>query len=300
MRFLRIAGLALAAGSGLGIAAAHAAQVPTPPATVGVSPSSAEPADDPAASLLMEHHRHQHSGGVTRFVAMSLDTLGTDDAKRPRIEKLQSDLQAEMAPARQAGKDLLLTLADGVAAGAMDRPKLDAILATLATAAEAEHQASLDTLNQLHAILSPSERLALVDKVQAHWEVWREVNHQEPPGARERGGRLAELTAQLGLTPDQVEKIGAAYHTALAGLHAAFDPSNAEAHVQAFSTAFAARSFDAKSVRSNPGAHLAGYGATRMALFYEAVTPQLTPDQRTKLAEHLREHGSYASAAPRT
>ena len=34
---------------------------------------------------------------------------------------------------------------------------------------------------------------------------------------------------------------------------------------------------------------MAAWGVTRMVRFYEIVTPLLTPEQRTKLAEHLRE-----------
>lgn len=232
------------------------------------------------------------------FVAMSLDTLGTGDAKRPQVEKLQRDLRTEMAPARDATKNLLLTLADGVAAGAVDKAKVDSTLATLATAADAEDQAGLQTLNKLHAILSPAERAALVDKVEAHWEVWRQVNHEEKAGERERGGRLARLAEDLSLTPDQVSSISTAYHTALAGLRVEFDPQKGEARVNAFSTKFAAKSFDAKSVAAS--VHLAGYGSARMALFYETVAPVLTPEQRTKLAEQLRERGNDPSAAPRT
>jgi len=300
MRFSRMTGLVLVAGFGLSAAAARAAQAPSPPTAAGAATASATGTDDRADLELMDHHRHHYAGGVTMFVAMSLDTLGADDAKRPQVEKLQGDLYAEMAPAREAGKDLLLTLADGIAAGAVDKTKVDALLATLATAADAEHQASLETLNKLHAILSPPERAALVDKVEAHWEVWRQVNHGEQPGERERGGRLARLTEELSLTPDQVSSISTAYHAALPGLHAEFDPKQGEAHVHKFSTTFAAKSFDAKSVTSNANGQLAGYGAARMALFYETVTPLLTPEQRTKLAEQLRARGSEPSATSRT
>jgi Spy/CpxP family protein refolding chaperone len=284
-------GLALVAGFGLTAVAAHA-QAPSPTKGGGAPTPNATPADDEAASELREHHRHHHHGGVTKFIAMSLDTLGTDDAKRPQIEKLQSDLHAQMTSAREAEKNLLLTLADGIAAGAVDTVKVDAAIAKLTTAADAAHAASLDTLNKLHAILSPPERAALGDKVQAHWEVWRQVNHEEEPGGRERGGRLAELTKEVRLTPDQAAKISATLHTALAGLPAKFDPQKGEAHVHAFSAAFAGDSFDAKAVTSNANAHLASRGATRMALFYETVTPLLTPEQRTKLAAELREHAS--------
>jgi len=83
----------------------------------------------------------------------------------------------------------------------------------------------------------------------------------------------------------------------LAGLSGKFDPKRGEAHVQAFATAFAADSFDAKSIKSNANGHLASRGATRMALFYETVAPLLTAEQRTKLAAELREHANHQAAA---
>ncbi|HKC11835.1 MAG TPA: hypothetical protein VKI41_07355, partial [Vicinamibacteria bacterium] len=67
-------------------------------------------------------------------------------------------------------------------------------------------------------------------------------------------------------------------------------------HVHAFATAFAGDPFDAKAVATNANAPLASRGATRMALFYETVTPLLTAQQRTKLAAELREHASYQPA----
>jgi Spy/CpxP family protein refolding chaperone len=292
MKILKMTGLAVVAGFGLSLAGVHAAQAPSPAAATAAAASSATTEDDEAMAEVKEHHRHHHHGGVTQFIAMSLDTLGNDEAKRPQIEKLQHDLHELMAPARDAEKELLGTLADGVTAGTMDKGKLDASIGKVRAAADAVHAASLDTLNKLHEILSPAERAALADKVQAHWDVWRQVNHEAEPGGRERGGHLAALTERLSLTPDQVSKISGALHTAMAGLPK-FDSKNAEAHVHAFSTGFAGDSFDAKSVASNANGELAGHGATRMALFYETVTPLLTPEQRTKLAEHLREHASH-------
>jgi Spy/CpxP family protein refolding chaperone len=292
-----MAGLAIVAGFGLSVAAAHAAAESSPSKASNDSTTGAAPAEDKEASGLMDYHRHHHHGGVTQFVAMGLDTLGVDDAKRPAIEMLQSDLRAHMASAREAEGNLLLTLATGVAAGTVDKGTVDASIAKLTTASEAAHDASLDTLNKLHAILSPAERAALVDKVQAHWEVWRQVNHEEVPGGKQHGGRLAELTEELSLTPDQVNKISASYPKALAGRTGRLDPKKGNDYVGSFSTAFAADSFDAKSLTSNVNPHLASHGATRMALFYETVTPVLTPEQRAKLAEDLREYGNDQPAA---
>jgi Spy/CpxP family protein refolding chaperone len=277
--------------------AAHAAPQSSPSKATNETTTSVAPAEDKEALGLMDYHRHHHRGGVTQFVAMGLDTLGEDDAKGPEIEKLHSELQAQMASTRAAEKDLLLTLATGVAAGAVDKGAVDASLAKLTAASEAARGASLDTLNKLHAILSPAERADLADKVQAHWEVWRQVNHEEAPGGRQRGGRIAELTEELSLTPEQVDQISASFPKALAGRRSRLDPKKGNDYVGSFATAFAADSFDAKSLTSRVNPRLAGHGAARMALFYETATPVLTPDQRTKLAEDLREYGSDQPAA---
>jgi Spy/CpxP family protein refolding chaperone len=294
MQLLKMTSVLLVAGLAASPTVARA-QSPPAPAAPATGASAAAP-DDEAATALKENHRHHHHGGVTRFISMSLDTLGADEAKRPQIEKLKADLQTQLAPARDAEKELLETIATGVAGGSVDKAKVDAAIAKVAAASEAAHAASLATLNSLHAILSPTERQALVDKVQAHWEVWREVNHDAQPGGKEKGGRLATFASHFGLTPDQVGKMSSALQTAMAGASTQFDPKAAEAHVKAFATAFAADSFDAKTVTANANGHIAGQGATRMAVFYETVTPLLTPDQRTKLAEHLREHSGHESA----
>src|SRR5450432_653234 len=73
MRFARaavsVAAFACAVGS-VGCAS-HAAN--SRPAT---NSDAAPVPDDEATAGLLEHHRYHHHGGVTLFVAMSLDTLG--------------------------------------------------------------------------------------------------------------------------------------------------------------------------------------------------------------------------------
>lgn len=264
-----------------------------PPPVVAPSPAAAAPqADDLAATELREHHRHHHHGGITQFIAMGLDTLGTDEAKRPQVEQIQSDLRGCMKPARETEKGLLQVISDGVAAGKIDTAKVDSAIVELHTNAASVHGCGADALNKLHALLSPAERQALVDKVQAHWHVWREVNHEAEGGGKEHGGRLAELVKELSLTPEQTEKMSTALHAAIAPLAEKFDAKKGEAHVQGFATAFAGETFDAKANNVDANSDLAAHGARRMAIFYETVTPLLTPEQRTNLAGHLREHAS--------
>lgn len=260
--------------------------------------ASAGPTEDPAlaaadqeqaADELRTHHRHHHHGGVAMFVHMAIDTLGVPAEKKPQLEKIQSDLFAAMAPARDANKAVITTLADGIAAGTIDKAKVDAAVAKEDAAAAQVHAASIDAMNALHKALSPEERLALVDKVKAHAEVWKKVNTSDDSMSKEKGGRLAHLTESLSLTSDQADKIATALK---ANAPAAKPDSTAvDAHLTAFETAFVTDTFDAKTLTTANAANaaIAKHGTTHMVQFYETVTPLLTPEQRTKLAEHLRQ-----------
>ncbi len=307
-----VTGLGLAAcdhGSSSGGAAPTASAKPPASSSAAATPSavgSAAAADSGSAAEdeavneeLRDYHRHHHHGGVTMFISMAIDTLGLDPAKKVLVEKIQNDLHAKMAPARDAERDLLSTIADGVAMGKIDTAKVDAAVGKVATASAGIHAATTDALTQLHDALAPVERAALVDKVKAHWEVWHKVNADEKAGSKEKGTHLAKLTALLNLTPDQVDTITKAL-SADVPVTPQTDPKAVEAYIQAFATAFVADKFDAKSLATTATAaagHVARHGGARLARFYEAVTPVLTPEQRAKLAAHLKERLNDQHAA---
>lgn len=81
----------------------------------------------------------------------------------------------------------------------------------------------------------------------------------------------------------------------LAGLATQLDADQLAGQVRRFATAFAEKSFDATSITTTTTATLSTHGAKRMAIFYETVAPLLTPEQRTTLAAHLREHAMHHS-----
>jgi len=274
-----------------------------PVATASAAPTANPAAEaaaaaeqDKAGKSLQNHHRHHHHGGVAMFIHMAIDTLGVAPEKKAQLEKIQAALLAAMTPSRDAGRAVLTVLADGVAAGKIDAGKLDAAVAKQEAASAAVHAATIDALNQLHEALSPVERAALVDKVAAHAAVWKKVNHDEEPGTKDKAGHLAALTEQLALTPDQVEKISAALKK---DAPAKIDTAALDAHVKAFEAAFVADKFDAKTLTTaNPGnAQVSKLGSARMVRFYKIVTPLLTPEQRTKLADQLRERLTDKHAA---
>jgi Spy/CpxP family protein refolding chaperone len=159
------------------------------------------------------------------------------------------------------------------------------------TAASSTPECNAEVLTRLHALLSPAERASLVDKVESHWEIWQQVNAEADGPGKVRGGRIAELTRELDLTPDQVERITSATSPGASGNR--FDAKASEARLQAFCASFASASFDASTIQPNASGPMLGHGVRRMANFYEAVTPILTPAQRAKLADHLREHANH-------
>ena len=261
-----------------------------PPATA----ASASDIDDVSAGLT-EHHRHHHHGGVTLLIALSLDTLGVPPEQRTAVEKIRSDLHARMEPARAAEQRLVATLADGLAAANLDAASVDAAVARVVVAAAKVHDASADALNELHAVLTPAQRAALVEKVEAHWAVWQKANAEETGPRNPDHGQLAMLATDLDLTRDQVDQIRAGLGEGMKAVPR-LDLQEIATHLRAFGDAFRGDKFDARVLTTANGAnaHLAGWGAARLAHFIEAVSPVLTPDQRARFVERLREHAAHS------
>jgi len=263
--------------------------------------------DDAALTAdMMEHHGHHH-GGFTHLVILSVETIGGTPEQKDKIEAIRKDLIAKTAPVHEANKNLITVLADVVADGNTtpdESAKVDAAVQQLATAASAAHAAAAQAMNQLHAVLDAAQRQTLVDKVQAQWEVWRSANSADD---KDNNGlsdadehRLSAMTKVLALQPDQVDKMKAALKTAMVNV-AKLDPAEVDAHIKKWGEAFVTDGFDsAKMGGEDVNAHLAGAGAGRMARFYVTIAPILTPDQRTKLADHFRKHQNKGPELPST
>jgi Heavy-metal resistance len=294
LRTTRVVGTLLLIGGGATLGCGAGSANSTATVTAG---ETAAVDDEPTAGLL-EHHRYHHHGGVTLFVAMSLDTLGVSPEQRAAVERIRLDLHARMEPARAAEQELVAALADGVAAGTVDTARVDAALARVTATAGAVHDASAEALNELHSLLSAPERAALVDKVEAHWAVWRSANAEDTAASR-AGDRLATLAADLELSASQVDKIRAGQGEQVKT--APLDSQEIDAHLRAFGAAFEGEKFDAKTLTTanSANAHMVGWGAARMAHFVENVNPVLTPEQRTRFATMLREHGAHNPSAER-
>jgi Spy/CpxP family protein refolding chaperone len=285
----------VATATATGAVSAPPAKSAPPPATASAE-AKPNPAAEAAAAAeaekagksLHRHHRTHHHGGVAMFIHMAIDSLGVPPEKKAQLEKIQANLHKAMAPSREAGRAVLTLIEEGVAAGKLDTAKIDAAVAKQEAASAKVHEATVEALNELHAALSPAERAALVDKVKAHVEVWKKVNHDEEHGSKEKGSHLAVLTEELSLTPEQVEKISAALKK---DAPPKADTAALDAHIKAFETAFVADKFDAKTLTTANAAnsHISKHGTARLVRFYKTILPLLTPEQRTKLAAQLKE-----------
>jgi Spy/CpxP family protein refolding chaperone len=272
--------------------------------TAGPPPSNAQAAttaaeDESAGAALADFDRHHHHGGVTLLIAMSLDVVGITPDQKTTIEQIRTDLRTALQPSGAAEGVVLKTLADGIASGSVDTAKVDAAIGQLTTASGSVHDACVAALNQLHGVFSAEQRAAFVDKVQAQWDVWQDANALETPAyqAKADADRLDALSDDLSLTPDQLAKIRASASSA----SPATPPLDAEevaARIRRFCDAFRAETFDARSLTDAGAtdARVAEWGAMKMAHFLEAATPALTPDQRTKLAQILRDHAAHGLA----
>ncbi len=250
----------------------------TSPRTVADATSEPSPVTD-----LLQHHRHHHHGGVLMLIAMSLDTLGLSPEEQARIEAIRSDLMAKMEPSRNDELKLIGLLASGLEQSSIDPAKVNEAIAQMATSSEAVHATAIDDLNRLHGILTPSQRRALVEKVEAHWQLWKRAN------TGERRPTVA-IGQEIGLTSEQIRRVQNE-------LDAQSPPSPEKEseirdYLRNFSQAFTADTFDASTLKAASGANrqMSEWGATRLARFCEAVNPLLANEQRQKLVDLLREH----------
>jgi Spy/CpxP family protein refolding chaperone len=231
-----------------------------------------------------------HHGGVGMLIGLSLHDLDLSADQKATVEKIHTDMQPKMAPLKAAARDLNTLLADGVAAGAVDKAKVDKAIDKLVAQMKTMQAASAEALGKLHAVLTPPQRAALVDKVGENWEKWKAAHGQDEKEEKEhKSGHLLGLVRDLNLSQDEAQKIKAAFQAKMKAAPQDHEHKEVQEHLQKFGTAFKADKFDPKTVSSEKAdMHMAKWGAARRAAFLEAAAPILTPDQRTKLADKIR------------
>lgn len=304
----------------------------TPAAPVAPAPVVAEPSAPPAAAPAepapphAERRKGRRHHGISGMLLMSVHSLELEPAQKTEVAAIEADLEKLGEQHKGTGEKLGNDVSEGVAAGKIDRAKTNADIKELTKAVEATVPGIQDAVNRLHKTLDPEQRKAVVASMTAMAEKMREhaagmgmhgAGHDKQehgPGAGKHGpskgapgaagargpgmgehGPMAMLTHDLALTPEQNEKIRAKLEAEIKAQKAAMQGQMTAMtkQLEAIGKAFATDAFDAKKVGVGKQAPAM---AKRMAesgvKFAEIVLAVLTPEQRAKFAERVRQHAS--------
>jgi Spy/CpxP family protein refolding chaperone len=251
--------------------------------------------DNQLALDVKTEHRHHHLG-FAGFVMMAVDTLGTSSEQEMALNKIRGEFDKKLKPLGDANASVGIALADGIAAGTIDKTKVDMAVARAVAMVGDSHSNVDEELTELHDVLRLEQRFSLVDKVDAEWTLWKEANALDQAAESAKpDGHLGHVANDVGLTTDQVAKARAAIDAAK-GAKESFDPAGDDAHMKAFATDFVGDKFDPRKAprTAAENARLLSWGLERTVRFYEAIAPILTPNQRAQIADELREHAREA------
>ena len=205
-----------------------------------------------------------------------LDALELDAEQRTRVvalrDRLKQELAATEAP-RQAFIDALLA---ELRAGKVDRARMAAPTAALVQAIESARPAILDGLDELHAILRPDQRRALIDGIAARRE-------EQQGDAEEQMKRMNE---QLDLGFSQKLRIGAALRDRLSDRKE--EGKQLKEDREAAAAAFREERFDARHLAVVEHLDLARWFDSFL-IFAEVVVSELEPVQHATLAAILEQ-----------
>ncbi len=291
------------------------------------APNAATPAFDKSNKRARKgRHGRAFKRGPAKLFRKALKLKDLSDAQRTGIEALLGELKPDKK-GMTAFKSFHEALADGVAAGNID----DAAITKATEAIDAQMVAKRDkmakALEQLHKLLSPEQRSALIakmrkwgDKKGRHFRGDEAADGPEGRRHRRRGGDRArgrkrggerargkfgkhgkmgkhgmgKLIKQLDLSEEQREQLRAlrdkshAERPGLADKKAHREAMRAK--MSAFGEAFASDNFDAKALAAKMpmGEHMRKRFTHKVAKM-KAILPILTKPQREKLAKLLRE-----------
>ncbi|HZU84212.1 MAG TPA: hypothetical protein VE987_14885 [Polyangiaceae bacterium] len=283
--------LALALGVAGGCSHPSGEAQPVAAPTAATEPTAAAPtatAPRPGgATARPGRMRHMDPAGALFRAA---DALALDGAQRATVQGLEQNLEASSRELGSAFHGVHADWAAQIRAGAVDPEKVQADEAVLTDAVQGHVQREVEALDGLHAALNPSQRAAAVSAARSSEPGVAEEQGRPPASAGQPAG-LDRLTRELGLDPDQQQRVSAL-------LAAQPDPAAYRAqHEQRFSevlNAFASERFDAQTTLQAMKPSLREMVHQRVeheAAFFSQLLPILRPDQRETLASNIEAHG---------
>ena len=223
-----------------------------------------------------------------------LAQVGIKPEQKAAIDGVQADLEKLGDATKDAKAQLDKDIGDGVAAGKLDKGKIDADVKKLATAADSTAAAAQEAVNKLHKTLDAAQRKKLVELMRAKGKDHEEhMKAQMADHEKNEHGRMDKMYEQLGLTAEQKDKLKGKMEAAMKAEMGKMKEHHGamQKHMKAMGDAFETEKFDAK--KAGVGEHM-GEMAKMMVngriKFIETMLAVLTPEQRAKFAEHVKQH----------
>lgn len=215
--------------------------------------------------------------GAVKTVGEALGEVSLRPDQRSEIEQLASDAESRHAALTAGKKDLMLTFADQVEAGQIDRSALQAKTDALVATFEKNRPDDAAALTRLHAILDSDQRSDFVDAL--------ETKFKEKHGGGGRMHGLKQIAVDMKLSDAQQQQI-----------KDAIKDSHDGTHMQRWSEgkkaleAFREDSFDANAVAPSQDIvrQRVSTMGTKVVAVAEKILPILSADQRKFGADRLR------------
>jgi Spy/CpxP family protein refolding chaperone len=248
---------------------------------------------EPSAERAVGHEgRRGHAKGPARLLKAALAELDLSADQRQKIEAIEHDLQPE-EPGEM--KELFSTLAEGVRRGAVDERAALTKIDEAAKGGAGKRAKLASALNELHAVLTPTQRAALATSVTEKMDAMAEKMAEKREGrdfahGKEKKGALGRLLRGVELRDGQREQIQAALSKA--GIEGPTFEEKMEAkaemrsRMEAMVAAFPKDSFDAAHHLPEK-ADLHRGKLENLVKALAVAVPMLDEAQRAQLADEL-------------
>jgi len=237
---------------------------------------NAAPADDVTSPAEEKH------GGARRVFEQALADVELRPDQIKAVEAMKSEAKKRHEPVKAAKRELATAVADQIEAGKIDRCALDTEIDKVASAKAQAHPGDRAAFEKLHSILDRDQRTKFVDALKQRWQAHRQT--------RESSALADKMARMLGLTDEQKDKV----EKVLSGLHEIGEALGVhEGHREKWTKileAFKGDKFSLDEIAPmGDVAAMTKKGIEGHLWAAEAILPILDKDQRTLLAEKIRE-----------
>jgi len=253
-------------------------------AAFGAGPGRLAPAaaEQPQAP---EESTKPGGGGMIGLVVDALKDVSIKPEQRSAIDALLDEARVRHEPLVEAHRALMMTLADQIQAGHVDRAALKGPLHEIAESWECVRTGDLAALQALHDVLDARQRAQFADALEKRVDAAIEAH---------RSGALVErLAKELDLTEKQKDEFRKAMcaHEVKNDMDALMAAKRER--IAKVLDAFKSDEFDATKYAPTEDARAQAKTSVKMMLdFAESILPVLEPEQRAKLADLVRAHAA--------